>query len=206
MPRNKLQNEKARDARKEKIRAEALKQFALRGIGAARISDIAEGIGMAQGLLYHYYPSKEALYLDLAQGALDKTIETVETVQGMRGRAHDKLLYLMRILTGTIEQDEGYAQTFCLLAQSTAPLKLSDEDRAFLEEKRLFPYHVLAELFHEGQSEGSVADGEPMHFSLLFWSLVTGLALHRTTYELPLPMPDHRILTAMFLKNPPARP
>ncbi|MCE5235259.1 MAG: TetR/AcrR family transcriptional regulator [Clostridiaceae bacterium] len=205
MPRSKWQNEQARDARRVKIRASALRQFALKGLGAARIQDIAAEIGMAQGLLYHYYPSKEALYLDLAQGALDKTIETVEAVQGMRGKAHDKLLYLMRILTGTIEQDESYAQTLCLLSQSTAPLKLSDEDRNFLEEKRLFPYHVLAELFHEGQSEGSVEDGEPMDFSLLFWSLVTGLALHRTTYETPFPMPDHRILATMFLKNPAAR-
>lgn len=201
MPRSKRQNEQARDARRTKIRAEALKQFALKGLGAARIQDIAAEIGMAQGLLYHYYPSKEALYLDLAQAALDKTIETVESVQGMRGQAHDKLLYLLRILTGAIEQDEGYAQTFCLLSQSTAPLKLSDEERSFLEEKKLFPYHVLAEIFHEAQAEGSVAGGEPMDFSLLFWSLINGLAIHRVTHESPLPMPDHRLLTAMFLKN-----
>ena len=201
MPRNKQQNERARDARREKIRVEALKQFALKGLGAARISDIAEGIGMAQGLLYHYYPSKEALYLDLAQDALDKTIENVEEVQGMRGKARDKLLYLLRIFAGAIEQDENFARTFCLLTQSTAPLKLRDNDREFLEEKRLFPYHVLAEIFHEGQSEGSVSDGEPMEYSLLFWSLVYGLAIHQVTHERPMPMPDHKLLSAMFFKN-----
>lgn len=200
MPRNKQQNEQARDARKEQIRAEALKQFATKGLGAARIQDIAAGIGMAQGLLYHYYPSKEAVYLDLAEDALDKLIESTEKVQGMRGTARDKLVYSLRILLGTIEQDERFAQTCCLLAQSAAPLKLSESDREFLEEKRLFPYHILAEIIHEGQAEGSVVDGEPMELSLLFWSVVNGLAVHRVSHEKPLPMPNFNLAAAMFLK------
>lgn len=39
----------------------ALELFSERGIDAVRISDIAEKAGVAQGLLYHYFPGKEAL-------------------------------------------------------------------------------------------------------------------------------------------------
>ncbi len=39
----------------------ALDLFSERGIDAVRISDIAEKAGVAQGLLYHYFPGKEAL-------------------------------------------------------------------------------------------------------------------------------------------------
>ena len=39
----------------------ALELFSERGIESVRISDIAEKAGVAQGLLYHYFPGKEAL-------------------------------------------------------------------------------------------------------------------------------------------------
>jgi AcrR family transcriptional regulator len=45
----------------------ALDVFAERGIEATRISDIAERAGVAQGLLYHYFSGKEALFLAIAE-------------------------------------------------------------------------------------------------------------------------------------------
>jgi AcrR family transcriptional regulator len=39
----------------------ALTLFAEHGIEATRVSDIAQAAGVAQGLLYHYFPSKDAL-------------------------------------------------------------------------------------------------------------------------------------------------
>lgn len=39
----------------------ALELFSERGIEATRVSDIARAAGVAQGLLYHYFPSKDAL-------------------------------------------------------------------------------------------------------------------------------------------------
>lgn len=39
----------------------ALDLFSEHGIDAVRISDIAERAGVAQGLLYHYFPGKDAL-------------------------------------------------------------------------------------------------------------------------------------------------
>lgn len=39
----------------------ALELFGKNGIEATRVSDIARAAGVAQGLLYHYFPSKDAL-------------------------------------------------------------------------------------------------------------------------------------------------
>ena len=39
----------------------ALELFGQNGIEATRVSDIARAAGVAQGLLYHYFPSKDAL-------------------------------------------------------------------------------------------------------------------------------------------------
>ncbi|HEX9038914.1 MAG TPA: helix-turn-helix domain-containing protein [Ktedonobacterales bacterium] len=45
----------------------ALDVFSERGVEATRISDIAERAGVAQGLLYHYFPGKEALLRAIAE-------------------------------------------------------------------------------------------------------------------------------------------
>jgi TetR/AcrR family transcriptional regulator, fatty acid metabolism regulator protein len=46
------------DRRKELVRA-AIRVFARKGFHAARVGDIAEEAGVAHGLLYHYFRSKE---------------------------------------------------------------------------------------------------------------------------------------------------
>ena len=52
LARNKEQNNKMREKKRELILKEAMKEFALKGLFATKIKDIAENVGMAQGLLY----------------------------------------------------------------------------------------------------------------------------------------------------------
>ena len=49
------------EQRRNQLIDTALELFAERGIEATRVSDIAQAAGVAQGLLYHYFPSKDAL-------------------------------------------------------------------------------------------------------------------------------------------------
>ncbi len=200
MARNQQQNEQAREARKEQIRIEALRQFAQKGLGATRIQDIAENVGMAQGLLYHYYPSKEAIYIDLVRDALDKTIEASLGLQAMDAPAHEKIGIAIKELLHTIEQSERFAQTCCLIAQM-ADIVPPKEEKALIDEKRDAPYRIVADIVRQGQQEGSVVAGDPDALSLLFWSSVNGLAIYRIAHAYAGPMPDHRLLTAMFLSD-----
>jgi AcrR family transcriptional regulator len=63
---------------KEKIIIAALNQFSRKGLSATRIQDIATEAGISQGLLYRYYKSKNEIYVDLIEVALDKMNEAVE--------------------------------------------------------------------------------------------------------------------------------
>ncbi len=199
MARNQQQNEQAREARKEQIRIEALRQFAAKGLAATRIQDIAENVGMAQGLLYHYYPSKEAIYIDLVRDAMDKTIEVSEELKAMDAPAREKIGIAVKELLHTIEQSERFAQTCCLIAQM-ADVIPPGEEKALIEEKRNAPYRIVADIMRQGQSEGSVVAGDPDALALLFWSSVNGLAIYRIAHAYTGPMPDYRLLAAMFLK------
>ena len=200
MARNHQQNEQAREARKEQIRIEALRQFAQKGLAATRIQDIAENVGMAQGLLYHYYPSKEAIYIDLVRDALDKTIEASEGLHTLDAPARQKIEIALKELLHTIEISERFAQTCCLIAQM-ADIVQPGEEKTLIEEKRSAPYRVVADIMRQGQREGSVVAGDPDALALLFWSNINGLAIYRIAHAYAGPMPDDRLLAAMFLKH-----
>ena len=51
--------------RRLQILGVALDLFIRRGFSATKISDIAHAADMSVGLLFHYFPSKEALYEEL---------------------------------------------------------------------------------------------------------------------------------------------
>ncbi|HET6320163.1 MAG TPA: TetR/AcrR family transcriptional regulator [Chloroflexota bacterium] len=49
------------EARRLQLIDTALDVFAAKGLEAATVKDLSDAAGVAQGLLYHYFPSKEAL-------------------------------------------------------------------------------------------------------------------------------------------------
>ncbi|MFN2217094.1 MAG: helix-turn-helix domain-containing protein, partial [Anaerolineae bacterium] len=64
-PRTKEQNEKIRRTRRREILDAAHQVFAERGFHDTRMSDIAQVAGVSQGTLYHYFASKDDLFLAL---------------------------------------------------------------------------------------------------------------------------------------------
>lgn len=198
MSRNLRQNEQARETRMEQIRIEALHQFAMKGLAATRIQDIANGVGMAQGLLYHYYPSKESIYIDLVKDALDRIVEASLTLNARDISGQEKINIALCELFHTIETSERFAQTCCLIAQMGEIVCLGEE-KELIEQKSNAPYQIIADMIRQGQSEGSLVKGSADELSLLFWSAVNGLAIYRVSHTYMGPMPDYRLFMAMFL-------
>ena len=50
------------EERKQEILETAIKLFSVNGFEKTSISDIAKEIGIAQGLCYRYFPSKDVLF------------------------------------------------------------------------------------------------------------------------------------------------
>jgi AcrR family transcriptional regulator len=201
MARTEEQNEQMREVRKEKIRIEALRQFSKKGLYATRIQDIAEGAGMSQGLLYHYYPSKEAIYLDMISDALAKTNQAALSVRDMKTSAREKILFSLQELFKTIGQSDRFRQTCRLIAQATNSSELPEDVQEWIIKQREIPYRIMAEVFRKGQEEGSVVDGSPDDLATLYWTGVNGLSIYCATLKEIGPLPDYRLLAAMFLKD-----
>jgi len=62
-PRTAKQNREIRQARQEQILQAARQVFADQGFHNTRMSDIAQATGVSQGTLYHYFRSKDELFL-----------------------------------------------------------------------------------------------------------------------------------------------
>ena len=201
MARSKEQNDKMREERKEQILIEALKQFSTQGLFATRIADIAAGVGMAQGLLYHYYPSKDAIFVDLINDALDKMNEGAIYIRDMESSAREKILFSLQELMKTIETSERFSQTCRLIAQATNSAAIPEDDQELIEKKRDIPYQTMAAVMEAGQREGSVIEGDPRMLATLFWTSVNGVAIYHSTRKEKGKVPDYRILARMFLKD-----
>jgi AcrR family transcriptional regulator len=87
---------RTRDAERSKaaILAAAREEFVLRGFSGARTSHIARGAGVPQGLLYHYFAGKEALFHavmdDVMAPYFQSTIDLLE--HPPTGRSDEMLL------------------------------------------------------------------------------------------------------------------
>ena len=53
-----------------------LKLFAERGYGSITMRQISEGLGVSTGRLYHYFPSKESIFMQLVQELCEQDISS----------------------------------------------------------------------------------------------------------------------------------
>lgn len=201
MARSLEKNEQMRDTSRQKIRSAALEQFSKKGLFAARIQDIAAEAGISQGLMYRYYSSKDEIFADLIENALDKINEASHYVNKMEVSAKEKILLALTELFETIGTSENFRQTCRLITQAMNSTAIPEKARHILDEKRDIPYQVFAEIMKQGQREGSVVDGDPYELAVLFWSTVNGLAIFNATREASVVLPDKGYVASMFIKE-----
>lgn len=69
-PRSQEANEALHDERRKAILEAALSAFVEKGFGGTRMQEIADRCAMSYGLVYHYFPTKEAVFTTLVDMAL----------------------------------------------------------------------------------------------------------------------------------------
>ncbi len=199
MGRNRKRDEEIRDARREEILRAALRRFAVDGFGATRMSDLAREAGVSQGLVYHYFPSKDEIYLELVRGGFSRLLEAIRGLEEMRAPPGEKLALALEGLLDEVSGDETFAHNILLMAEAGLSDGVPPEAREVVEESRERPYRVLAGIFAAGQGEGTVVPGHPGDQAVLFWSLIRGLALSRATRGRVFEASGGEFLTRIFL-------
>jgi TetR/AcrR family transcriptional regulator, fatty acid metabolism regulator protein len=93
-----------RDKRRLILRA-AITVFARSGYHTSRVSDVAKEAGVAYGLVYHYFGSKEDLLETIFRRTWSRMLEAVEEVERSSVTAREQIAGVARIVLGSWETD-----------------------------------------------------------------------------------------------------
>jgi AcrR family transcriptional regulator len=121
------------DARREQLRAAALRTLAERGVAGTRLKDIAAQAGVTSATVLYYYPAVEDLVLEVLRQAMERFYER-------RRQAVEGIADARERLVATIRAGLPYGRddTLARLAWETLPFELRNEtvaafDRVYVE-------------------------------------------------------------------------
>jgi len=103
-------------ARTPQILDAALEEFAERGYAGARMAAVAARAGIAKGLIYHYFPSKAALFLATIRARTEPAFQAAERrVQGGGGSPRAMLAELIGSAYRRLEEGRRERALFRLI-------------------------------------------------------------------------------------------
>ncbi|MBA2742468.1 MAG: TetR/AcrR family transcriptional regulator [Actinobacteria bacterium] len=165
----------ASEEKRKLILDAAVRVFARGGYHGSRVGDIAEEAGIAHGLLYHYFESKEAVLHAVFRENWGELLGRFREVEVAEGPAGDKLAGIAKILLRTWRNDPALVTVMVReVARSPHLQEQVDEvGEAFA---------ILQRVVEQGQAEGAVRrDLDPRLVSWIVYGgleeLLTGWAL-----------------------------
>jgi TetR/AcrR family fatty acid metabolism transcriptional regulator len=91
--------------RRRQILDAAVKVFARKGFHAARVGDIADEAGVAYGLVYHYFKSKDELLETIFRDTWTQMLARVREVEGSGVPAREQVRQVTALLLRTWRRD-----------------------------------------------------------------------------------------------------
>lgn len=199
MARSEEQFKMIRDQRYEEISEAALKIFARKGFAGTKISDITSSINLSHGLLYHYFKSKEEIYVSLITNVLDQFTRVVEEAETMNGTPYDKLNWLTDLtFSGSAEVA---LNRHMLVMEALHAEFLSDEMKDNFVQQYSESLKGIARMISDGQREGIFLNGDPMELAAYYLSLSQGLTLWNAKGFYPINVSTQSVLRPL-LANP----
>ncbi|HTX91220.1 MAG TPA: TetR/AcrR family transcriptional regulator [Anaerolineales bacterium] len=180
-PRTSVSNQKIRDERRDQILHTALKVFAYKGFKATKISDIATQAGISQGLIHHYFASKDEVFTAVIERAMSGALAAFDESAGPDPDPWARLAQITeRMLQGLVIHPEYMlVLTQSLVSEDTPP-----DAGKFVATLGQQVNSKLTELIKAGQAAGQVVPGNPDELAMTFMATVQGLAITQFTQGL----------------------
>ena len=168
---SKPRRERSGDKR-ERILDAAVRVFARKGFHATRVSEVAKAAGVADGTIYLYFDSKDALLVSLFEHRVQRLLTFLET-ELREGSAAHKLARIVEVQLGLLEDERDLAEVVTvILRQSTKLMKEHAAPRftAYLD--------AIAAVIAEGQARGEIRkDVSPHLAARAIFGALDGIAL-----------------------------
>ena len=138
----------AREDKRKLILDAAVRVFARSGYHGARVGDIATEAGVAHGLLYHYFPSKEQVLETIFRENFGELLERFRAVEASEEPAAEKLEGIAKILLRTWRNDPA------LVTVMVREVARSPQLQAQVDEVRE-AFAIVQRVIEQGQVEGT---------------------------------------------------
>jgi TetR/AcrR family fatty acid metabolism transcriptional regulator len=165
----------AQEDKRRLILDAAVRVFARKGYHTCRVGDIAEEAGVAHGLLYHYFRSKEELLETIFRETWRDVLDAVRSVEETDESARDRLAGVAKILLRAWRRDPDLVRVLVREVTRSSHLqqRIDEIDAAFAGLERIIV---------RGQQEGEFrADLDPRMVSYVFYGaleeILTGWVL-----------------------------
>lgn len=169
------------EERKQQIKLAAVKIFARHGLPGTKISMITSEAGVSHGLFYHYFKTKDELFISLVREAVETSIQEIGNLSQLAASPIEKI----RILTQSM-LDESGAPYFMLLHRARNFEEVPDLVSRLIQN---YPIEIYIErllpIFEEGQQRGEVADGNLTEMIANYLTVISGVMVLGNGYPTP---------------------
>lgn len=159
--------------KRARILAAAADVFVKNGFHETHISHIARAAGVADGTIYLYFPSKEALLIALFEDNVSRFFEVLDREVELVADPRHKLLRILHLQLGLLDRERGLAELLTVnLRQSSRAMRelVAPHFIAYLDR--------IEKVIADGQSQGQFRrDVSPRVAARAFFGALDGVTL-----------------------------
>jgi TetR/AcrR family transcriptional regulator, fatty acid metabolism regulator protein len=157
----------------------AVRVFARKGYHTSRVGDIAEEAGVAHGLLYHYFDSKEELLETIFRNTWTLMLDTIKGVEALDDPARETLRKVAAIVLRAWRDTPDIVRV--LVREVTRSPHLQEE---IGETEQAFA--ALERIIRKGQETGEFREGvDPRFASFIFYGALEEILTGWVMGQLP---------------------
>jgi TetR/AcrR family transcriptional regulator, fatty acid metabolism regulator protein len=146
----------------------AVRVFARQGFHTCRVSDIADEAGVAYGLVYHYFQSKDEVLDTLFLERWDVMLETIREIDRREVPAREKLETIASFIVDSYRHDPDLMKVI-IVEVTRAANSFGQTHLAKIQEA----YGLIGEIVAGAQAEGDFRDDITSEFAAMaFYGMV----------------------------------
>jgi TetR/AcrR family fatty acid metabolism transcriptional regulator len=154
----------AQEAKRRQIMEAAVRAFARKGYHACRVGEIAEEAGVAYGLVYHYFGSKEEVLQEIFRDTWTQMLARIREVAECGEPAPDQIRKVTALVLRTWRRDPDLVRVLVHeVTRSPEQLKRQIDEIGHA-------YEALQQIVVNGQESGEFRDDvDPKLASIVFY-------------------------------------
>ena len=177
----------------------SIEVFAMKGLAATKIKDIALKAEFSQGFIYNYFKSKDDIFTKIVELATQGAGNSVKYASELDGTPYEKIFWL----TEAFLSPESIAMQHwrLILLQTTTSEAVPLEAKRISTENARKPFEYLIPIILEGQSLGEIVKDNPLELAIAYFSIIQGLGITRIGLSSDKPFPSTEMVLRFLKKD-----